>query len=100
MVFTNVKEMISYTEGGIFSKEIFKDENKSATLFCMAKGTQISDHTSAKEGFVSVIEGEGTFVLEGKEIKMVRGVLIKLNRNVVHSLNVEKDTSFILFLGN
>ncbi len=94
--------MISYTPSGILSKEISlggKLKTKtSLTLFCMAAGTKISEHTSAKEGFVYVLEGRGTFNLEGRKIEMAPGVLILLPSQAVHSLRAEENCSFALFL--
>lgn len=86
--------MINYSEGGILSKEI----KSGITLFSMAKGTKISEHTSTKEGFVYVVEGSGVFNLNGEEIEMKEGIFIFLERNVIHSLKAEEDTSFILSL--
>ena len=64
----------------------------------MAKGTEISEHTSTKEGFVYVVEGKGTFNLEGKKITMLPGVFIFMKKSVVHSLKAVENTSFILSL--
>ncbi len=96
----DIKKFIDYSDGGILSKEIIKTEKSDITLFCMAKNTAISDHTSTKEGFVYVVEGKGIFVLDEKEIEMREGVFISLEKNIIHSLKAEEDTSFILFLIN
>ena len=66
----------------------------------MGEGAEISDHSSTKQGFVYVIEGEGNFKLEEKNIEMKNGVFIPLKENQVHSLYAKKNTSFILFLKN
>jgi quercetin dioxygenase-like cupin family protein len=64
----------------------------------MAKGTEISEHTSTKQGFVYVVEGKGIFNLGGENIIMSPGVFIYLKENAVHSLKAEENTSFILVL--
>ncbi|MDO8663726.1 MAG: cupin domain-containing protein [Candidatus Wildermuthbacteria bacterium] len=94
----NVKKMIGYSEGGITSKVVFSGENNQVTLFCMAEGTDIGEHTSTKKGFVYVIEGKGIFNLEGREIIMEPGVLIEMSKNAKHSLSASENTSFLLFL--
>ena len=66
----------------------------------MAKGTEISEHTATKQGFVYVIEGEGVFSFKKEDIVMSPGVFIYLTDNKVHSLMVSKNTSFILVLNN
>lgn len=96
--FLNLKENINYSVGGILSKVIIKNEKMDATLFSMAEGTEISEHTSTKQGFIYIIEGEGVFTLEGKEIKMSPGVFINMQENMVHSLKASQNTSFLLFL--
>ena len=94
----NLKNQIEYPKKGIISKEILKDKKIDATLFCMAKGTGMSEHTSTKNGIVYILEGKGIFNLEGKDIKMNNGVLIHMKKNAVHSLKAEEDTAFLLVL--
>lgn len=95
-----IHKLIKYSKKGILSNVVIKSEKFNITLFCMAEGTDISEHTSTKSGFVYVIEGDGVFNLEGKEIKMSPGVLIQMNEDGVHSLKSTKNTSFILVLTN
>ena len=94
----NIKQMIEYPKEGVLSKEIIKDEKLNVTLFCMAKNTEISEHTSTKSGTVYVIEGNGVFNLQGKDITMTEGVLIHMKENAVHSLKAIENTSFLLTL--
>ena len=94
----NIKKLIEYPKEGILSKEIFKTHRFDVTLFCMAKGTEISEHTSTKEGLVYIVEGNGIFNLKGKDINMEDGVLIHMERNAIHSLRAKENTSFILIL--
>jgi len=96
----NLRSLIDYSKDGIVSKEIFKTPKQNFTLFCMAKGTELSEHTSTKEGVVYVIEGKGIFVLEKEEIVMEPGKAIFLKNNAVHSLKAEENTAFILLLTN
>ncbi len=97
-MFKNIKKLIEYPKKGIISKTILEDKNINISLFCMAKNTNISEHTSIKQGFVYVIEGRGIFNLEGKDIKMLPGVIIFMKKNAIHSLKTEQNTSFMLVL--
>lgn len=94
----NIKKLISYSKGGILSKELVKLKSHNLTLFCLAKGSAISEHTASKEGFIYVIEGKGLFWLAGEKIVMLPGVIIYLKRGVKHSLLAEKNTAFLLSL--
>lgn len=95
-----IKELVEYPEKGILSKVIEKNDKLNVTLFSMAKGTEISEHTSTKQGFVYVIEGDGVFNLEGEDIAMSSGVFIYMQENAVHSLKANENTSFMLVLTN
>ena len=92
----NINKLIEYPKEGVLSKELIKTQKVNVSLFCMAKGTDISEHTSTKEGFIYVLEGEGIFNLEGKDITMIKGVIIFMKENAIHSLRANKNTSFIL----
>lgn len=94
----NIKDLIEYRDGGILSKEIVRGANLNITLFCMAKDTEISPHTSTKEGIIYTVEGNGVFNLDGKDIKMADGVIIHMKKGVIHSLKADKDLSFLLVL--
>lgn len=96
----NINKLIKYSKKGVLSKVIAKSNKIDVTLFCMAEGTELSEHTSTKQGYVYVIEGDGIFNLEGKDIKMSSGVFIYMKENSIHSLKVSKNTSFILSLVN
>ena len=96
--FKEIRKMIEYSEQGILSKDILKNNKLNVSLFCMAKGTEISEHTSTKQGFVYVVEGKGIFNLEGEDIEMKPSVLIFMEENAVNSLKADASTSFLLFL--
>ena len=66
----------------------------------MAAGTDLSEHTATKEGLIYVIEGKGTFVLNGEKIKMLPGTFITMSKNAPHSLEAEENTAFLLTLVN
>jgi len=94
----NIKKLIEYPKQGILSKEILKNEKLDVSLFCMASGTEIGEHTSTKKGLIYVLEGKGVFNLEGKDIKMKPGIFILMNENARHSLKAEENTAFLLIL--
>lgn len=95
-----INKLIQYSEDGILSRVIMNTDKMNITLFCMAKGTEISEHTTTKEGFVFVIEGEGTFYLQGEHVDMLLGIIIFMEKSAVHSLRAKESTSFILSLSS
>jgi len=96
----DIKKLIAYSEGGILSKHLLKSSKLEAGLFCMAKGTKMSEHTSTREAIVHVIEGKGVFKLGKENIQMLPGVVIHMKPNARHALKADENTSFVLILLN
>jgi len=94
----NIPDLIEYPAKGILSKRIMENDKIDSALFCMAKGTKISNHTSAREGFVYIVDGNGIFNLEGRKVLMKKGIFIYMKKNAVHSLEARQNTSFLLCL--
>ncbi|MDD5496361.1 MAG: cupin domain-containing protein [Candidatus Omnitrophica bacterium] len=94
----NLFEMMEFPKEGVFSKVLVKGEASNHTLMCLAKGTDISEHTSTREASVTVLKGKGTFVLNGKRIKMAPGVFIFMPKNTPHSLKASEDSAILLSL--
>lgn len=77
---------------------LVKTDTSNHTLMCLAKGSDISEHTSTREAAVTVLKGKGIFVLNGKKIKMEPGTLIFMPKNAPHSLSAEEDLAILLSL--
>lgn len=97
-VIQNLEKMMEFPREGVFSKVLVKTEVSNHTLMCLAKGSDISEHTSTREAAVTVLQGKGTFVLFGKKIKMEPGVFIFMPKNAPHSLSASEDLAILLSL--
>jgi len=97
-VIKNLNDMMEFPREGVFSKVLAKGDTSNHTLMCLTKGTDISEHTSTREGVVTVLKGEGTFVLHGKKIKMAPGVFIFMPKDAPHSLSASEDLAILLSL--
>jgi len=97
-VIKDLEKMMEFPKEGIFSKVLVKTDISNHTLMCLAKGSEISKHTSTREAAVTVLKGEGIFVLDGKKIKMKPGVFIFMPKNAPHSLNAKEDLAILLSL--
>jgi quercetin dioxygenase-like cupin family protein len=93
-----LKERIEYPDGGVLSKVLFKDNHCQYTLFCLAEGTNISEHTSTRNAVVQVIEGRGILTLEGEEIQLEPGIFVLMKANAPHALKAEENLTFLLTL--
>jgi len=94
----DLEKMMEFPKEGIFSKVLVKTSISNHTLMCLAKGSDISEHTSTREAAVTVLKGRGIFVLNGKKIKMKPGVFIFMPSNAPHSLSAKEDLAILLSL--
>jgi len=91
-------KMAKFSKDGVLSNVLVKGNVSNHTLMCLAKGTDISQHTSTREGALTILKGKGTFVLNGKKIKMKPGVFIFMPKNAPHSLTADENLAFLLSL--
>jgi len=89
---------IRFSQGGIVSKIIWKGGKAEATLFCLSKGTTLSEHASSREAHVLVIKGKGIFNLGAKPVAMKPGVMISMPPKMKHSLKASGNLAFLLML--
>lgn len=97
---TQLKDKIEYAETGILSKVLLKTAHCQYTLFCLATGTDIAEHTSTRDAVVHVIEGQGTLILNGQEINLQPGVFVFMPANAPHALKAEHNLAFLLTLSD
>jgi quercetin dioxygenase-like cupin family protein len=92
------QDQIEYPQAGVLSKVLLKDNSCQYTLFCLAAGTEISEHTSTRNATVNVIEGRGILTLEERDIPLKSGTFIFMPANVPHALKADENLSFLLTL--
>lgn len=95
---SQLKDKIEYAETGVLSKVLLKLPYCQYTLFCLAAGTDISEHTSTRNAVVQVLEGQGILTLEGQEIGLEPGVFVFMPANAPHALKAESNLAFLLTL--
>lgn len=97
---TQLQDKIEYAETGVLSKVLLKVPHCQYTLFCLAAGTDIAEHTSTRNAVVQVIEGRGTLTLEGQDIELKPGVFVFMPANAPHALNAPENLAFLLTLSD
>jgi quercetin dioxygenase-like cupin family protein len=91
---------LEFPESGVLSKVIWKDATCQYSLFCLAVGTEISEHTSTRNATVHVIAGSGTLTLAGQPIALEPGVFVVMAANAPHALAAETNMAFLLTLSS
>lgn len=92
----HLEEAFNFTSGAIVSKVLVKTEAGDHTLFCLAAGTSISEHTSTREAVITVLKGKGLFRLADQEVSLRPGTFIFMPANTPHAVQAEEDLAFLL----
>ncbi len=93
-----LQDLIEYPRSGILSKVLLKDNNSQYSLFCLAAGTEIEEHTSTRNAVITVVEGKGNLTLEGKDIALSPGVFVFMPANAPHAVQARENLAFVLAL--
>ncbi len=73
---------VGYSEGGVISKQILKNEVGNITLFSFDKGQGLSEHTAPFDAFVQILEGDAEIKIDGKPL------ILKANQSVIMPANI------------
>lgn len=93
-----LQDLIEYPSSGILSKVLLKDNNAQYSLFCLAAGAEIDEHTSTRNAVITVIEGRGNLKLEAKDLILAPGVFVFMPANAPHALQARENLAFVLTL--
>lgn len=83
-------------DGAIVSKILTLTQNGSTTLFALAQGEEIQEHTSTRTALAIVLEGRIIFTVDGEE-KEIQGMeAVHLPASVVHALRADTNSRMLL----
>ena len=82
----NLKTLVDYSEGAVVSRTLLKKETGNITLFSFDQGQGLSEHTSPFDAVVEVVEGEGTFIIDGESQTVKAGEMMIMPANIPHDV--------------
>ena len=83
----NVVNMIEYSDGGIISKQVLKNDAGNITLFSFDKGQGLSEHTASFDAVVQILEGEAEIIINKNPLLLNAGESVIMPANLSHALN-------------
>ena len=81
-----LKEQITCRQGEVVSKTLAQNQAVSITLFAFDAGEEIGTHDSKGDAMVTVLEGEGQFVVNGKTHVVKAGETLIMPANLPHAV--------------
>ncbi|VGO15979.1 hypothetical protein PDESU_04568 [Pontiella desulfatans] len=82
----DLKKEVSYADGAVISKTLLKKEVGNITLFSFDKGQGLSEHTSPFDAVVQVVEGQGSFIVDGEMQTVKEGEMFIMPANIPHDV--------------
>lgn len=94
----NLSKSIKYQTGSVVSKEIFKNNNGTVTLFAFDKDQGLTPHKTPYDALVYVLDGEVMVIIDGKENYLKKGDIIHMPANTEHSLKSATHFKMLLIM--
>lgn len=94
----NLEKAIKYQIGSIVSREIFKNEKSTVTLFAFDRDQGLSPHKTPFDALVYILEGEAVITIDNKENQLKRGEIIHMLANVTHALKAIERFKMLLVM--
>jgi quercetin dioxygenase-like cupin family protein len=84
--------------GGIASRTLVQTPNLRLVLFGFAAGQELTEHTSAQQAMVQILDGECEFSLGGAVHRLKAGDLVWMPPNLSHAVKATRQFSMLLTL--
>ena len=95
---TNVKDMVTYQDGSIVSKEIIKKPTGTVTIFAFDLDQGLSEHTAPFDAMVYVLDGEAEILISGEAHQLRKGEMIIMPGGKPHALRAVKRFKMMLVM--
>jgi quercetin dioxygenase-like cupin family protein len=82
----NLKDMVSYQDGSVVSKEIMKKLAGTVTIFAFDQDQGLSEHTAPFDALVYVLDGETEITISGQPHQLREGDMIIMPAGEPHAL--------------
>ena len=92
------QDEVEYSDGGIVSKRIIHKDVGNVSLFAFDQGQQLSEHTAPFDALLTVLEGKGEVLIDGKPYHLGAGESIIMPANIPHAVNAVEQFKMLLVL--
>jgi quercetin dioxygenase-like cupin family protein len=82
----DARELVSYQDGAVVSREIVKGEAGTVSVFAFDEGEGLSEHTAPFDALVHVIDGVVEVTIAGNPLRLEEGQMVVMPAGKPHSL--------------
>lgn len=91
-----IESAVEYQAGSIVSREIYRTEAGTLTVFAFDEGQGLSTHTAPFDAFVQVLDGESKITIDNEEHVLKKGDLILMPTGHPHAVYAIKKFKMLL----
>ena len=93
-----LRTLITPPEQGIASRVLARTAGGTVTLFAFDGGQELSEHSTAFDALVLVLEGALKLTIGGKPTTAVPGTIVRMPANVSHAVHALEPTRMLLIM--
>jgi quercetin dioxygenase-like cupin family protein len=90
--------LITPTDHGIASRVLAKTNGGNVTLFAFDAGQGLTEHTTAFDALVLVLEGSLTLTVGGTPVTAAAGTILRFPANVPHAVDAAEPARMMLVM--
>ena len=94
----NLADLIDYQDGAVVSRQLAKTPGGSVTVFAFDEGEGLSEHTTAHEALLQVVDGVALIEIAGSTNRVGEGQIIHLPGGVPHAVQAEQRFKMLLVM--
>ena len=94
----NLADCVEYKEGQIVSKNLVAKSNLVITIMSFWKGEALDPHKAPGDALVTVLDGEGKYIVNGKPFIVKKGESAVLPANIPHAVEAVENFKMMLTL--
>lgn len=91
-------DLVTPTAHGIASRLLAKATGGNVTLFSFDAGQSLTEHTSAFDALVLVLEGRFTLTVGGVPVEATPGTVVRLPADVPHAVDAPEQSRMLLVM--
>lgn len=92
----SLAQQVEIMPGQIVSKTLVQNQTVSLTLFAFDKGEEISTHDSSGDALVTVLEGSGSFTVDGTQYCVKSGESLVMPAKKPHAVYADNKFKMLL----
>lgn len=97
MEILNVNEVKEFSKEKRIRKKLLSSEKLVAEFVCYEPGQSTPEHPHPKQDeLFYVIEGRGTFIIDGKDVPVEESNLVLVPARVKHGIKADKDSRLVV----